>query len=234
MQQLKSMRIVIALALLMLAGGLAVAGDVATLVNLGFSADSNYYMFGYYGMDAATAKPYAEIYIVDTRSNSFVPNGVFRGSYAVAPQPGLNPAGAFYRLFAEALPTARRYNIDHLIQGRIIYLFMDTGERPDTISFRDFRDNSQWDVNLRETIEQRGDAVSSSFGINFSLTRTDGRVSTFNAGNPQFRRANVVDYAIQQIVLGPDNRTVVFIVDRAERVANQPVWRYMVETIRQP
>ena len=111
---------------------------------------------------------------------------------------------------------------------------MDTGERPDTISFRDFRDNSQWDVNLRETIEQRGDAVSSSFGINFSLTRTDGRVSTFNAGNPQFRRANVVDYAIQQIVLGPDNRTVVFIVDRAERVANQPVWRYMVETIRQP
>lgn len=234
MQHVAFKRLVLAGLLAVMVVALGFAGDVATFVNLGFSPDSNYYMFGFYGHDITSARPYAEIFVVDTRNNSFVSNGVFRGTYAVAPQPGLNPAGAFYRLFGEAVALAKRYNIDHLNQGRPVYIFLDAGEREDTISFRDFKDNTLWDVSLRKVIEERGTSVSSSFGVQFSLTRTDGRKLSYNAGNPQIKRSNVVDYAVQQVLVAPDNKTVIFVIDRAEKLGNTVAVRYMVETIRLP
>jgi len=234
MQHVALKRLVLTGLLAVMVAALALAGDVASFVNLGFSPDSNYYMFGFYGHDTATARPYAEIFVVDTRSNNFVSNGVFKGSYAVAPQPGLNPAGAFYRLFGEALALAKRYNIDHLNQGRPIYIYLDAGERDDSIAFRDFKDNTQWDVSLRKVIEEKGSAVSSSFGIQFALTRNDGRKLSYNAGNPQIKRANIIDYAVQQVIVGPDNKTIVFVIDRAEKLGSTVSVRYMVETLRLP
>ncbi|MBU0936756.1 MAG: DUF2259 domain-containing protein [Spirochaetes bacterium] len=233
MQDLTRKHVILIGLLLVLAAGVSFAGDVATFVNLGFSPDSSYYMFGFYGLDSATARPYAEIYVVDTKNNSFVRDGVFKGSYAVAPQPGLNPAGALYRLYAEASLVGKRYNIDPLVQGRPVYIFLDAGEPSDSISFRDFRDNSQWNVNLNKVVEEKSGAFSSSFSLAFSVT-AGTRTSSFNAGNPQIKRPNVSDYAIQQIIVGTDNKTVVFVMAREETLSGRSAVRYMVETFRLP
>ena len=56
------------------------AGDVANLVNLGFSPDGMTYAFGEYGITDQTYRSYAEIYIVDVAKNDFVKSGIFKTS----------------------------------------------------------------------------------------------------------------------------------------------------------
>jgi len=225
----------IALATMILAlASAAAAGDVATLVNLGFSPDSAYFMFGFYGIDAAAGKPYAEIFAVDTKRNEYVPGGSFRGLYAIDLQPGWNPSGAFYRLFADATPIARKLRIDHLQQGRLVYLLIDGAESPDAISFKDFDTGAQWDVALKETVEEKGGSVVSSFGVVVTVTTADGKKTTVKGGNPTFKRAGVSDYTIRQIFVAPDGKTVVMLIERLERSAAGATVRYMVETLKLP
>lgn len=209
------------------------AGDVATLVNLGFSPDSAYFMFGFYGMDTASGKPYAEVFVVDTKRNDFVPGGVFKGMYGTELQPGWNPAGGFYKLFSDASPVARKYRIDHLSQGRLLYLLVDGGSGPDTLSFKDFDSGAQWDVVLKESVEEKAGTVSSSFGLEVSLTR-DGVKSSVQAGNPKIKRKGVANYTIRQIVGAPDGKTVVLLIEKLEKSASGSSIRYMVETLRLP
>ncbi len=65
--------------------GLSVfAGDVAQFVDLGFSPDGRYYMFGQYGVTDKTWQGYAEIYTVDMDKNAFVPAGVFKSGPSAA------------------------------------------------------------------------------------------------------------------------------------------------------
>ena len=70
------------------------SGDVADYVNLGFSDDSGYFMFGLYGIDYRNSKPYAEIYTVDVSGNRFAGNGVYEKVYDSVLQPGQDGSGA--------------------------------------------------------------------------------------------------------------------------------------------
>lgn len=212
----------------------ASAGDLPTLVNLGFSSDSGNFMFGFYGIDAASSKPYAEIYLVDTKKNDFVTGGIFRGMYGASLEPGWNASGAFFRLFADANSLSRKFAIDHLSQGRLTYLLVDGAEEPDKISFRDFKDSSQWEVALKEIVEDKAGTVTSSFSIEYSITRTDGKKINGKLGNPQIKRNNVKNYTINQIILGPDEKTLIFIIEKIEKNTNGPAISYMVETCKLP
>lgn len=213
----------------------AFAGDVATLVNLGFSPDSAYFMFGYYGLDMAAGKPYAEIYIVDTKKNEFTSDGVYRGLYPVELQPGWNPAGAFYRLFATTITQAGKRKIDHLEQGRLIYLSINGEDASDVLSFKDFSTKVQWDVSLKENVtEEKDGSILSSFGLDVSILGPDGKKISLKAGNPQIRRKNVKDYTIRQILVAPDGKTVVVLIERLEKDPTGSGIRYMVETFRLP
>jgi len=224
----------IALVALMLAfASTAIAGDVATLVNLGFSPDSAYFMFGYYGMDTANGKPYAEVFLVDTKKNDFAPGGVFKGMYGADLQPGWNPAGGFFKLFSDAVPLARKHKIDHLSQGRLVYLLIDGTSGPDILSFKDFDTGAQWDVSLKETIEDKAGAIASSFGLEVSVTK-DGKKSSLKAGNPAIKRKGVADYTIRQIVTAPDGKTVVMLIEKLEKNAYGSSIHYMAETLKLP
>ena len=212
----------------------AVAGDVANLVNLGFSPDSSHFMFGFYGFDVQSGKPYAELFIVDTKRNNFVPGGTFKGLYAVQPQPGWNSAGAFYRLFSDASTTARRFGIDHLNQGRLVYLLLDGLSGPDSLSFRDFGTGAQWEVKLNETIEQVNGSVSSSFGLEVEITDVAGKKTSVKAGNPQIKRRGIENYTMREILVAGDGKTVAILIERVERTPAGPSIRFMVETFRLP
>jgi predicted secreted protein len=209
------------------------AGDVATLVNLGFSPDSTSFMFGFYGLDTANGKPYAELYLVDTRKNDFHPGGVFKGMYGAELKPGWDPAGGFYKLFSDAVPVARKYKIDHLAQGRLVYLLIDGIDGPDTLSFKDFDSGALWNVVLKESVEEKAGMVSSSFGLEVSV-EAGGRKSSVKAGNPMIKRKGVANYTVREIVVAPDGRTVVVLVERLEKNAQGNFIRYMVETFRLP
>jgi predicted secreted protein len=212
----------------------AAAGDVANLVNLGFSPDSGHFMFGFYGFDIQSGKPYAEIFIVDTKRNTFVQGGTFRGQYSIQPQPGWNPAGAFFRLFSEASTVAKRFGINHLEQGRLVYLLLDGMSGPDNLSFKDFGTGAQWDVSLNETIEEANGSVSSSFGLELVITEAAGKKTSVKAGNPQIKRRGIENYTMREILVAADGKTVAVLIERVERTPAGPSVRYMVETFRLP
>jgi predicted secreted protein len=211
------------------------AGDVATFVNLGFSPDSAYFMFGQYGVQQSTLAPYAETYLVDNARNEFVPRGVARKVYSRARiEAGQDASGAFYTLFSDEVSLARRYHIDHLLPGSLLYVLLDGQEPPATLNFRDFKTGASYDVALNQQLLETKESVSSSFGIAVTVTAKDGTVRRVTCGSPDIRRLGVKAYAIRRIVQAPDGKTLVFIVEKRLVASDDGGIRYMVETVKLP
>lgn len=210
------------------------AGDVATFVNLGFSPDSAYFMFGQYGADQATGSPYAETYLVDNKRNDFVPKGVARKTFEAKLEAGQDASGAFYALFADEVALARKYKIDHLLPGRLLYILLDGEVPPAILSFRDFKTGASYEVALNQKAAESGGSVSSSFGLAVTLAAKDGSSKRATGGNPDIKREGVKEYVIRRIIAAPDERTLIFIVEKRMQAKGDSAIRYMVEAIKLP
>jgi len=208
-----------------------VAGDVATFVNLGFSENSRTFMFAQYGIEDETTIPFAEIYTVDVPGNRFVPNGVLSEEYDVPVSPGQDGSGALYNLLPQAAPLAEQYGLDHLRQGRLVYLLVNGQEPKAQISFRDFRSGNRYQVQLVQ--EQRGsdDAVRSAFHILLTVTRENGSSQEYTVGLPDYYREGIHKYQIRQILHAPNERGIVFVVEKITEMSDGREVRFMVETV---
>lgn len=209
------------------------AGDLPTFVNLGFSADSSRFLFGQYGLDTATGKPYAELYLVNTARNDFVPKGVLRRSFDILPEAGQDTAGALYNLYDEAYPLVKAQKIDHLKVGRLLFV-LDGLEASPTLNFRDFKTGTVYDISMAKSISGKDSSYVSSFGLTIQTTDSSGTVRRVNAGNPEIRRQGVSDYTIRRIIMAPDEHTLVFIIEKTLADKTGSSVRYMVETVRLP
>jgi predicted secreted protein len=225
-------RLALVWALFLLAALAAFAGDVGQFVNLGFSADGKYFMFGQYGMLEKDSTPWADSFIVDVRANDFVAKGArhFAGTQPL--DPGANGLGALLNLMRDSAAQIRQLKIDHLISGRLLYVLFDGAEASDQLEFRDFQSGRAYKIALTQSASPAGAAVSSSFSITITATEKDGTVKLFTAGNPGIKRAGVKAYHIKLITLSPDSSTLVFIVQREEQDTRGNNIRYMVETVR--
>jgi predicted secreted protein len=227
-------RSLVATALFLVFLASACAGDVATFVNLGFSADSAYFMFGQYGIDAAAGKPYAETYLVDNRKNDFVPKGVARRTFDSVIEPGQETTGAIFSLYGEQIALVKKYKIDNLKPGRLLYVLMDGQEPPASLSFRDFKTGANYEISLNQSSSAANGAVMSSFGVAVSCTDKGGQVKRVVGGNPDIKRGGVKAYVIRRIFIAPDEKTLVFIVEKRTVEKGDPGVRYMVEALRLP
>ena len=72
----------------------AAAGDVAQFLNLGFSPDSRYFMFGQYGVLEKNSAAWASSFIVDVPANAFAPKATRQFVSPKSIEPGANPIGA--------------------------------------------------------------------------------------------------------------------------------------------
>jgi predicted secreted protein len=225
-------RVRIALVIFALTAHAAFAGDVATFVNLGFSSDSSIFMFAQYGIDGETSHPYAELYTVDVPENSFVRGGVHTRSFDVEPQPGQDGRGALYTVLEQQREQVSEYGVDHLQQGRLIYLLVNGEEPKSEISFRDFNTGNRFHVNLKQTAQGEGEDARASFHIQLSVNLADGGVEAHTVGRPGYQREGVLNYVIREIILAPDGRSLVFVVEKTEQAEEGSNIRYMVETVR--
>jgi predicted secreted protein len=210
------------------------AGDIATFANLGFSPDSAYFMFGQYGVDSSTSKPWAELYLVDTRKNDFVVKGQIRRIFDARLEAGQSPEGALFALFAESASQARSLKIDHLATGRLIYVLIDGQEVPQNLSFRDFKTEASWEISMNKSILEDKSGPKSSFGLSVSVTSKDGGVRRVTAGNPEIKRAGVKDYIIRRAIIAPDEKTLVLIIEKQMAEKGDQSVRYMIETLKLP
>lgn len=221
---------------IMLIATAAWAGDLASFINLGFSDDSKYFMFGQYGIDGTSSLPYAEIFTIDVPRNEYAPQGVKKASYTVPPGPGQDGHGALLRALNEFAkrpddPVAR-YGINHLKTGRMVYLLVNGQEPRDAIEFRDFGSGSSYHVELSQNTAGTGTNVSSSFYINLTVTDKNGNINPRIVGLPNFRRPGVKSYKIRQVIFSPDETSLVFVVEMEQTGSGGTNYRYMVETVK--
>jgi len=208
------------------------AGDVATFANLGFSPDSSRFMFGQFGIEQSTGKPWAEIAIVDTKRNDFVAGTHVAKTFETQIEAGQSPLGALLSLYGDDLAKLRLAKVDPLLNGRMIYALVDGTEAPQTITFRDFATDDSWQISMLKSVKQDKDTVRSSFGLQIQKTSKDGTVQNITAGNPDILRDGVRDYAIRNVLVGPDDRTVVLVIEKIMDTKGDPSIRFMVETLR--
>ncbi len=217
---------------LLLAVSAAFAGDIATFVNLGFSDDSAYFMFGQYGIDQPGGASYAEIYAVDNAKNVFAPNGVLKTLSTASLDIGQDGSGLFFNLLYENAAAARRYRIDHLKQGRLLYVLLDGEEPKNELVFRDFKTKAEYGISLSQTSRGEGPAISSSFSLEVSVTDPEGRIRCVQAGSPELRRSGVSDYLIRRAILSPDGRYLLIIIEKRLVAPEGKSIRYMVEPVK--
>jgi predicted secreted protein len=212
--------------------GLLFAGDFATFQNLGFSADSKYFMFAQYGAVEKTALPYAELFVVDVAANRFVSGGVEKATYNHPIQPGLDGQGALFNLLTDSVDLKKRWGINHALTGRLVYILLDGAEPKSQLEFRDFQDKKKYRITLVQSARGNSTEVSSAFHLVVKVEEADGRFTTHTVGLPDYWRKGVRSYKIKQVLLAPDERSVVIVVQREEQDSTGVNIRYMVETLR--
>ncbi len=206
---------------------IAAAGDIAQFENLGFSEDGRIFLFGQYGVAEDDSMPYADLYAVDVVNNTFVANGVFQTADERPLSLGQDGRGALYALLQDAQTVIERYDIDHLSNGRPIYILVDGDQPKERISFRDFNTNTRYDVVLLQDQRSDGESVEASFHIQLTVIYPDDRTRTVTVGRPGYYREKVEKYRITQVLLGPEEDAIVIVV---EKHAPDGSIRYMVET----
>lgn len=218
-------------AALMLGGTLvAVAGDIATFVNLGFSSDAEHFMFAQYGVDADTSRPFADVWVVDVADNDYAAGGTGSFSGTKPVDPGVTGEGALFRLLFDRVELTKRYSIDHLESGRLVYILLDGDQSLKEIAFRDFVAGRSYRVALEQSVSGEGREALSSFHLSLSIengTSVRNRV----VGHPEIRRRGVLSYTIRQILMAPVDDALVFVIERQEANGGGVDVRYMVETV---
>lgn len=219
---------------LFLAGSIAsgaFAGDVATFVNLGFSADGSAFMFGQFGIDEETAFPYAEAYTVDVAANRFVPNGVAQQEYAHPVSPGQDGQGALYELLRTMTDVISHHNIRHVVSGRLLYFRVNGEEPKDRVSFRDFGTGRRYTIDITQTRREPAGAStagSAAFSLSVGVEAAGGAVTTYSVGLPDYYREGVVRYHLDRVLLSPDGNELVLVM---QKDTEDRSIRYMVETL---
>lgn len=214
------------------------AGDVASFVDKGFSADGKYYVFAQYGKTDKKFQGWAEIYQVDIAANDYVDSGVFktRPSAATADK---NGKAVYDELEAKAASYINGLNCKRANAEHVLYILDDVHKTgTDEIVFKDFtsadlENQNSYRITLVPTINGKGKNARSSFYINLEKYDADGYVlSTQRIGSPSISRKGVTNYKIERIFRDECGKNLIFVIEKHyEDDAGLSV-RYMVEAAK--
>ena len=178
------------------------AGDIATFVNLGFSADGSKFAFGQYGLTDQTYRAYAEIYGVDVAENKFLPSGRFITS-PTSETADKDSKNIFLSLLDRANPSLLKWKISDKNEGRAIYAATDSTINETTLIFKDFEINKPNGNKIKKAAGQKGKT-----------------------------RSGVRDYAIKKVIIDNTNTSLIFVIEKHQYDKLGNSIRYMVETIK--
>ena len=201
------------------------AGDIASFVNLGFSADGSKFAFGQYGLQDKTYRAYAEIYAVDIAANTFLPNGIFRTSPSKQTE-GKESKSTFLALQNRAQVSLSKWDISETRQGRVLYAQTESTEGNQTLFFRDFQTSDEYTVVLNMTQKSK---TESSFYLTVEKTKPNGTKVKKEVGRPDYGRSGVKNYVVKKILMDDTSRAMVFIIEKKEHSVAGDSFRYMVE-----
>lgn len=215
----------------LLCASIIFSGDIAQYINLGFSSNSKYFMFGQYGISAEDTKAFAETYIVDVSKNDFISNGVNSRVFSDEILPGQEGLGALFTLMGSSLEIISKTGINHIGTGRVVYLLVNGAKPKERLEFRDFYKGDFYTVTLVQESFGSDSNVNSSFHINLAVTDKMNKTRTYTIGLPNYKRKDVLGYRIKQVVFTPSEEGLVFVIEKEIIGSNGKSIRYMVETL---
>ncbi len=207
------------------------SGDIAQYINLGFSSDSKYFMFGQYGISTEDTKAFAETYIVDVSKNIFISDGVNSRKFSEEILPGQEGLGALFTIMEDSMAVISKTGINHIATGRVVYLLVNGAKPKERLEFRDFYKGDAYTVTLVQESFGSEENISSSFHINLSVTNKEDKIRTYTIGLPNYKRPDVLGYRIKQVVFTPSEEGLVFVIEKEIRGSQGKSLRYMVETL---
>lgn len=214
------------------------AGDSAVLIDNGFSADGNYYIFGQYGKIDKKFQGWAEIYTVDVLKNDYVDNEVYKikPSAVTFDKTGKE---VYESLAGKNYLSIKKYNCAQNSPDQILYIREEEKKSgTDEIEFKDFissvsSDQAFYKVQLVPSVFGSGTDVKSSFYINLEKLDSKGNcLARQKIGNPEISRKGVKNYKIERIACDKSGRNIVFIVEKTMEDKTGINIRYMVEAAR--
>lgn len=214
------------------------AGDVATFVDGGFTADGKYYFFGQYGKTDVKFQGYSEIYQVDIEKNDYVDSGVFRinPSAVTADKNGVE---IYEALKAKSYYYLKNYKYEKANIDHVLYILDDINKTgTDEIVFKDFKGSEienpdTYTVNLIPTINGSGKNVKSSFYITMVKKDAEGNIlSQKKIGSPSIVRKGVSNYKIERIFCDNNEKSLIFIIEKTVEDDTGVSIRYMVEATK--
>ena len=208
------------------------AGDVAVFVDLGFSPDGRTFMFGQYGVQSRTIRPWAELFIVDVQRNNFVSGGRFFYLHDNPVVSGQDGSGALNFLIAQSAPLAQTHRINYSFQGQPLFISLCGSNHTEAVEFRNFNTGAFYRALLIPTVEGSGESLRSSFFINLERTTRDGSRQNFTLGTPAFKRPFVSSYRIQKVLIAPNASSMIFVIEMRVQDGRGTNIRYMVEAIQ--
>ncbi len=221
-------RIAVCLILMIFVNAGLFAGDMASFVNLGFSGNSCYFMFSQYGVSGNEI--YSDLFTVDVKKNTYVKNGIIKKRFNQGSDSQEDGTGALYSAIAAVSDFASDKNIDFTKKGRCLYLDIN-GDSGKAVSFRDFKTGKNYDVELSSNVKGSKESVSSSFGIYLSVIDKNGKKRNYRVGNPSYSRKGISDYKIKRVIISPDEKGLVFVIEKKVEGKGGSSLRYMIETL---
>ena len=213
------------------------AGDSASFVDLGFSADGSIYMFAQHGVRSGTLYPWADLFVVDVARNDFVPQGKIPYIHDRPIDAGQDGSSALYRLLIKNAGLVERYGLSYPNQGLPLYIALNGDPAYDgaIITFKDFVSGVSYRASLVEKTSGSGKNARSSFYITLESTGGDGEETytlSDRIGTPQLERASILSYRIKKVLAAPSGNALVFVIEMKCHGENGPDIRYMVEAVR--
>ncbi|MDR2898386.1 MAG: DUF2259 domain-containing protein [Spirochaetaceae bacterium] len=208
------------------------AGDVAQFIDMGFSSDGLYYMFGQHGIEDSSWQGYADMYIIDVEKNEFVSGGVLSTPPSAATA-GKTGKELFDALAKKAEPMIKKYALSVDNNGEDLYIMSeDSGKQQ--IRFREFGSEKSpgeiwWEVRVNTLLDEK--QKNSSFYLIVDKNEDGAVGQRFLAGSPGVQRKDVSRYNIRRII---PNKTEAFLVFVMEKEMNTPKGksiRFMAETL---
>ncbi|MCQ2575106.1 MAG: DUF2259 domain-containing protein [Treponema sp.] len=211
------------------------AGDVATFVDKGFSADGKYYIFGQYGRTDKKYQGWAEIYQVDIAANDYVDSGIFRIKPTSVTSDRSGPE-VYESLEAKSYYYLKNIKTEKANPDHVLYICDDVSKKgTDVIKFTDFLgsdiDNpNTYNIELIPTVTGKGKNVKSSFYINLTKKNANGNVIlTKKIGNPGIVRKGISNYKIERIMCDQSEKNFIFVIEKIYEDETGINVRYMVE-----
>ncbi|MCK5152944.1 MAG: DUF2259 domain-containing protein [Spirochaetales bacterium] len=225
------MKKIVVIVIFLLSTSFIFSGDIAQYINLGFSSNSKYFMFGQYGISSEDTKAFAETYIVDVSRNNFIVDGINSRKFSDEILPGQEGLGALFTILEDSMGIISKTGINHISTGRVVYLLVNGASPKERLDFRDFYKGDAYVVTLIQESFGNDDNVSSSFHINLAVTDNKERTRTYTIGLPDFKRKDVLGYRIKQVVFTPSEEGLVFVIEKEINEPQGKSIRYMVETL---